>query len=103
MLRTRVKNRVRSLLQMSGLRGTNPFTASGRTWLKQQKLSEATRESVAQLLAFARRYRRLRRHKLPKVAKTAVEIRAKSARISTFPQRRRRLITAPQKEEPNPR
>ena len=52
MLRTRVKNGVRSLLQMSGLRGTNPFTASGRTWLKQQKLSEATRESVEQLLRF---------------------------------------------------
>src|SRR5437016_11584146 len=52
-LRTRVKNRVRSLLQMSGrCAGTNPFTASGRTWLKEQKLSEATRESVEQLLRF---------------------------------------------------
>src|SRR5438876_7238967 len=52
-LRTRVKNRVRSLLQMSGLcAGTNPFTASGRTWLEKQKLSEATRESVEQLLRF---------------------------------------------------
>src|SRR5437879_12021982 len=31
-LRTRVKNRARGLLQMSGLRGTNRFTATVRPW-----------------------------------------------------------------------
>lgn len=52
-LRTRVKNRLRSLLQMSGVGGgANPFTLSGRAWLKSPRLSAATRESAEQLLRF---------------------------------------------------
>ncbi len=51
-LRTQVKNRLQSLLQMHGLRPavTDVFGAVGRVWLGVQALPEATRESVEQLL-----------------------------------------------------
>jgi len=51
-LRTQVKNRLQSLLQMHGLRPTvtDVFGVAGRSWLAGQILPEATRESVEQLL-----------------------------------------------------
>lgn len=51
-LRTQVKNRLQSLLQMHGLRPTvtDVFGVAGRSWLAGQILPEATRESVGQLL-----------------------------------------------------
>src|SRR2546426_7969828 len=51
-LRTQVKNRLQSLLQMHGLRPTvtDVFGVAGRAWLAGQVLPEATRESVEQLL-----------------------------------------------------
>lgn len=51
-LRTQVKNRLQSLLQMHGLRPTvtDVFGVAGRAWLAAQILPEATRESVEQLL-----------------------------------------------------
>jgi transposase len=51
-LRTQVKNRLQSLLQMHGLRSptSDLFGAAGRTWLGLQVLPAATRESVDQLL-----------------------------------------------------
>jgi len=51
-LRTQVKNRLQSLLQMHGLRPTvtDVFGVAGRAWLAAQALPEATRESVEQLL-----------------------------------------------------
>ncbi len=51
-LRTQVKNRLQSLLQMHGLRPTvtDVFGVAGRAWLAAQTLPEATRESVEQLL-----------------------------------------------------
>lgn len=51
-LRTQVKNRLQSLLQMHGLRPTvtDVFGVAGRAWLSAQVLPEATRESVEQLL-----------------------------------------------------
>jgi transposase len=51
-LRTQVKNRLQSLLQMHGRRApvTDVFGAAGRVWLATQVLPEATRESVDQLL-----------------------------------------------------
>jgi transposase len=43
--RTQCRNRLRSLLQMYGLRPTrSPFRAAGREWLKQQGWPEAARE-----------------------------------------------------------
>jgi len=52
LLRTQVKNRVQSLLQMHGLRPpvTDLFGPAGRAWLAAQSLPAATRESVEQLL-----------------------------------------------------
>jgi transposase len=51
-LRTQVKNRLQSLLQMHGLRPpvTDVFGVAGRAWLAAQILPEATQESVEQLL-----------------------------------------------------
>jgi len=51
-VRTQVKNRVQSLLQMHGLRPPvkDLFGQGGRAWLAAQVLPEATRESVDQLL-----------------------------------------------------
>jgi transposase len=51
-LRTQVKNRLQSLLQMHGLRPavSDVFGAAGRVWLGAQVLPEATRDSVEQLL-----------------------------------------------------
>ena len=51
-LRTQVKNRVQSLLQMHGLRPpvTDLFGKAGRAWLAAQALPGATEESVRQLL-----------------------------------------------------
>lgn len=51
-VRTQVKNRLQSLLQMHGLRApvTDVFGEAGRAWLASQTLPEATRESVEQLL-----------------------------------------------------
>jgi transposase len=51
-LRTQVKNRLQSLLQMHGRRPavTDVFGAAGRAWMGGQVLPEATRESVEQLL-----------------------------------------------------
>jgi transposase len=51
-VRTQVKNRVQSLLQMHGQRPavSDLFGAAGRAWLAAQVLPEATRESVDQLL-----------------------------------------------------
>jgi len=51
-LRTQVKNRVQSLLQMHGRRPpvSDLFGAAGRQWLSGQVLPEATRASVDQLL-----------------------------------------------------
>jgi transposase len=51
-VRTQVKNRVQSLLQMHGRRPavSDLFGAAGRAWLAAQVLPEATRESVDQLL-----------------------------------------------------
>jgi transposase len=50
-LRTQVKNRLQSLLQMHGLRPpvTDVFGVAGRAWLAAQILPEATQESVEQL------------------------------------------------------
>jgi transposase len=51
-VRTQVKNRLQSLLQMHGLRAavSDVFGEAGRAWLAAQSLPEATRESVEQLL-----------------------------------------------------
>ena len=51
-LRTQVKNRLQSLLQMHGLRPpvTDVFGVAGRAWLAAQALPAATGESVEQLL-----------------------------------------------------
>ncbi len=51
-VRTQVKNRVQSLLQMHGLRPavSDLFGAAGRAWLGEQALPAAARESVDQLL-----------------------------------------------------
>ncbi len=51
-LRTQVKNRVQSVLQMHGLRPpvSDLFGTAGRAWLAAQVLPEATRQSVEQLL-----------------------------------------------------
>jgi transposase len=51
-VRTQVKNRVQSLLQMHGLRSpaSDLFGEAGRAWLAAQTLPGATRESVDQLL-----------------------------------------------------
>jgi transposase len=51
-VRTQVKNRVQSLLQMHGLRSpaSDLFGEAGRAWLAAQTLPEATRETVDQLL-----------------------------------------------------
>jgi len=51
-LRTQVKNRIQSLLQMHGLRSpaSDLFGQAGRAWLAAQALPQATRESVDQLL-----------------------------------------------------
>jgi len=51
-VRTQVKNRLQSLLQMHGLRPavSDVFGEAGRAWLSAQSLPEATRESVEQLL-----------------------------------------------------
>ena len=51
-MRTQVKNRVQSVLQMHGLRSpvTDLFGEAGRNWLGAQSLPEAARESVEQLL-----------------------------------------------------
>ncbi len=51
-VRTQVKNRVQSLLQMHGLRPpvSDLFGKMGRAWLAAQALPEATEESVTQLL-----------------------------------------------------
>jgi len=51
-LRTQVKNRLQSLLQMHGRRPTvsDVFGTAGRGWLASQSLPEATRQSIDQLL-----------------------------------------------------
>jgi transposase len=51
-LRAQGKNRLQSLLQMHGLRPevTDLFGVQGLRWLAEQKLPEATRESVDQIL-----------------------------------------------------
>ncbi len=51
-LRTQVKNRLQSLLQMHGLRSpvSDLFGEAGRAWLASQPLPGTTRESVNQLL-----------------------------------------------------
>jgi transposase len=51
-LRTQVKNRLQSLLQMHGRRApvSDLFGSAGREWLAAEALPEATRQSVDQLL-----------------------------------------------------
>jgi transposase len=51
-MRTQVKNRVQSVLQMQGLRSpvTDLFGEAGRSWLGAQSMPEVARESVEQLL-----------------------------------------------------
>jgi len=51
-MRTQVRNRVQSLLQMHGLRSpmTDLFGEAGRAWLKAQAMPEATQETLDQLL-----------------------------------------------------
>jgi transposase len=80
-LRTQVKNRLQSLLQMHGLRPpvTDVFGAAGRAWLAAQSWPGATGESVAQLLrvhdflgqelAKAEGYLRAVDHQFPELAR----------------------------------
>jgi transposase len=51
-MRTQVRNRVQSVLQMHGLRSpvTDLFGEAGRAWLKAQAMPTATGESLEQLL-----------------------------------------------------
>jgi transposase len=49
-LRAQTRNRVSSLLEMHGLRPNRcPYSAAGRTWIKNQKLSEGAQQCFEQL------------------------------------------------------
>jgi transposase len=85
-LRTQVKNRLQSLLQMHGRRPTvsDLFGAAGRQWLGAQVLPEATRASLDQLL-------RVHDFLLGEIAKAEEHLRAldgrfpELARLRTIP------------------
>jgi transposase len=50
-LRAQVKNRVRSLLEMHGLRAEgSPFSARGRAWVEAQDLPEPVQECLRQMM-----------------------------------------------------